>query len=90
MKQSSFFICFYETWFIPLSQLITNHLNIMATKTVDQFRKSGERATIDDALILIECNPRRKVQPVEYVDFEPWDGKTEPAFPVQPPRDGKR
>ena len=56
----------------------------MAAKTVDQFRKSGKRATMEDALILFECRPR-KVQPVDYVEFEeverkefePWDGKHE-------------
>jgi len=42
----------------------------MAAKTIDQFRNSGERATMDDALILFECTPRRKSQPVEYIDFE--------------------
>jgi hypothetical protein len=49
----------------------------MATKTVDQFRKSGERATMDDALILIECRPRRKSQPVEYIDFEAVEERKE-------------
>lgn len=61
-------------------------------KTIDQFRKSGERATMDDALIITECRPRKpRMEPViEYVEFEPWDGKDEPTFQVQPPRDGKR
>ncbi len=66
----------------------------MAAKTVDQFRMSGERATMDDALILFECTPRRKTQRVEYIefesveerkDFEPWTGKDEPDFETVPP-----
>lgn len=41
-------------------------------KTIDQFRKSSERATMEDALILFECTPRKpRVEPViQYVDFE--------------------
>jgi hypothetical protein len=68
----------------------------MAAKTVDQFRKSGKRATMEDALILFECRPR-KVQPVEYVEFEeverkeytPWNGRNEPQFEVETPNPWK-
>ena len=32
---------------------------------------------MDDALILIECRPRRKSQPVEYIDFEAVEERKE-------------
>ena len=49
-----------------------------------------EQKEIKSTVTVKECGPRRKVQPVEYIDYEPWDGKSEPNFQVQPPRDGKR
>ena len=60
------------------------------TVTLDQAKELGRPLTMADSLIVIECRPRKKAHEVEYIDFEPWDGKTEPAFQVPPPRDGKR
>lgn len=46
----------------------------MAAKTVEQFRRSGERAKMEDALILFECRPR-KVQTADYIEFEDVERK---------------
>lgn len=76
--------------FVPVNY--SNLIYTMQTpKTVDQFRKSGERATMEDSLILIECSPRKpRVEPViDYIEFEPWTGKDEPSFQVQPPNPRK-